>query len=302
MIKEPVINNVHSAKIFGRLVPVDFVTLLYILISAAYMCFGAPYLQNMGSHFVVRAGILIVMFTLVYLHKKNPTTFISFLRYMYPLIFLSYFYTETSYLKNIIFDKNLDPLFCDIEIALWGCQPSLVFPKAITHPLFNELMNMCYFSYYWLALIYCFSVHFKNNAQSYKSVFVIIFSFYLYYVIFSVFPSAGPQFHFGNSEAEYPYFFGKIMHYILDNAEEPTGAFPSSHVGIALILCYEAFKYQKRIFYWILPFTIGICFATVYLKAHYLVDVVGGIITVPIFIFISNFVYRKLQPLCFKEQ
>ena len=84
------------------------------------------------------------------------------------------------------------------------------------------------------------------------------------------------------------------MHYILINAEEPTGAFPSSHVGIALILSYVAYKHQKTLFYFCLPFAIGICFATVYLKAHYLVDVLAAIITVPIFIYLSGYVYNKL--------
>jgi membrane-associated phospholipid phosphatase len=114
-------------------------------------------------------------------------------------------------------------------------------------------------------------------------------------------PVAGPQFFFEFTEAEPPYLFGKIMHYILINAEEPTGAFPSSHVGVSLILSYVAFKHQKMVFYISLPFVIGICFATVYLKAHYLVDVIGAFISVPIFIAISTYVYQKLLSLSQKN-
>jgi membrane-associated phospholipid phosphatase len=166
---------------------------------------------------------------------------------------------------------------------------------------FAELMNICYFSYYLITTVVCLAIYFKNRTESYESIFIVIFSFYLYYIVFALIPVAGPQFFYGYSDVEPPYFFGKIMHYILLNVEEPTGAFPSSHVGIALILSYVAFKHQRLVFYFSLPFVIGICFATVYLKAHYLIDVIGAFISVPIFIAISSFVYQKLLSLSQKN-
>jgi membrane-associated phospholipid phosphatase len=124
----------------------------------------------------------------------------------------------------------------------------------------------------------------------------VVFSFYLYYVIYAILPVAGPQYYFDTiaNEPIPPYFFGKIMHHILLNVEQPTGAFPSSHVGLAIILNYIAFKHLKTLFYISLPFVIGICFATVYLKAHYAVDVLAALISAPIFIWISSLVYNRL--------
>ena len=78
-------------------------------------------------------------------------------------------------------------------------------------------------------------------------------------------------------------------------AEEPTGAFPSSHVGIILILAYLCYKEMPKLFWVTLPFAIAICFATVYLKAHYLIDVIAGIISVPVIFKLSDFIYRKLS-------
>ena len=302
MQKKNTINASGSSQIFGALIPLDIVTLFYVLFSAVYICFGVSSLENITSHFIIRLIIIVLIFLLAHLYQKFPNKLISFFRFLYPMLFLGFFYTETSYMKNIIFEKNFDALFCDIESGLWGCQPSIEFEKTMPHAWFNELMNLFYFSYYLITIVVCFIIYFKNREHSFKSVFVVIFSFYLYYIIFAIFPVAGPQFHLGNSEAEPHYFFGKIMHYILMNVEEPTGAFPSSHVGIALILSYQAFLHQKKLFYFSLPFVIGICFATVYLRAHYLVDVVTAFISVPVFIFIGNLVYEKLQPYCLKER
>lgn len=283
--------------ILKALSPLDMATIFYVVISALYMFIGVSKLQDMSSHIFIRIVILIWIYLLAFLTTKYSNHIISFFKNLYPLIFIGYFYTETSYLKNIFFESNLDSQVANLECYVWGCQPSLVFSKNLPQEWFAEVMYICYFSYYLITSVVCIAIYFKNRAESYESVFIVIFSFYLYYIIFALIPVAGPQYFYGHSDIEPPYLFGKIMHYILLNAEEPTGAFPSSHVGIALILSYVAFNHQKLIFYISLPFVIGICFATVYLKAHYLVDVIGAIISVPIFIFISTYVYKKLLPL-----
>ena len=59
--------------------------------------------------------------------------------------------------------------------------------------------------------------------------------------------------------------------------ERPTAAFPSSHVGITSILMLLAWHSKnKKLFFGILPFYILMCFATVYIQAHYVIDVFAG--------------------------
>ena len=291
------VKNKTNFNLLKALSPLDIATIFYILISALYICIGASKLQGISPHIFVRVSILALIGGLAYLYTICPNSFTSFFKNLYPLIFIGYFYTETSYLKNIFIDTNLDAQITNLECYLWGCQPSLVFSQNMPQDWFAELMNICYFSYYLITTVVCLAIYFKNRAESYESIFIVIVSFYLYYIVFALIPVAGPQFFYGYSDIEPPYFFGKIMHYILLNVEEPTGAFPSSHVGIALILSYVAFKHQRLVFYISLPFVIGICFATVYLKAHYLVDVIGAFISVPIFIAVSTYLYKKLLPL-----
>jgi membrane-associated phospholipid phosphatase len=158
-------------------------------------------------------------------------------------------------------------------------------------------MNICYFSYYLITAIACIAIYILKPAASFKSIFVVICSFYLYYLMYCLLPVVGPQYYFdlSNVSAPEPLLFGKIMHYIITNFEQPTGAFPSSHVGLALIVTQQTYLHTKKLFYFLLPFAIGICFATVYLKAHYVLDVLAAFITVPLFIAISNWLYHKLQ-------
>ena len=260
------------------------------------MCFGLSYLEDPMPHFVGRIVILLFIFITAHLNQKHSGKFILFARNFYPLFLLSFFYAETGYMKNIILSENLDAYFSGIDQAIWGFQPSLQFSKAMSQDWFNELMNISYFSYYAITVVICIALYTRNKQLSFKPIFIVVFSFYMYYMTYDILPVTGPQYYFDTmaKEPTPPYFFGKIMRYLLLEYEKPTGAFPSSHVGLALILSCIAFKDHKTMFYVSLPFVIGICFATVYLKAHYAIDVLGALITVPIFIVISGFVYDKL--------
>jgi membrane-associated phospholipid phosphatase len=62
-----------------------------------------------------------------------------------------------------------------------------------------------------------------------------------------------------------------------DAGERPTAAFPSSHVGITTILMFLAWRTRCKPLFWVMmPFYILMCFATVYIQAHYAIDVIAG--------------------------
>ncbi|EJX07183.1 Phosphatidic acid phosphatase type 2/haloperoxidase [gut metagenome] len=63
------------------------------------------------------------------------------------------------------------------------------------------------------------------------------------------------------------------------SGERPTAAFPSSHVGISTILMFLLYRDNRRLLWIALPFYIFLCCATVYIQAHYLVDVFGGFLS-----------------------
>ena len=293
------VKNKTAFNLFTFFSPLDIATVFYIVISGIYLCFGISKLENVWLHFVTRLIELSIIFGIAYLNQKYPGKIIGFFKATYPVWFLSVFYTETGYLKNIIFPNDFDIYFVTVEQWLWGMQPSLAFAQLMPQNWFNEFMNICYFSYYPLIVGVCILFYYDNKDHSSKSIFMIIFSFYLYYIFYDLVPVVGPQFHFNTlyTDDPPPYFFGKLMRFILITIERPTGAFPSSHVGIALLISYIAYKQLKKYFYYSLLFVFGICFATVYLKAHYLVDVIGAVFMIPILVAISSYAYDKLNNL-----
>ncbi|MEN8119699.1 MAG: phosphatase PAP2 family protein [Bacteroidota bacterium] len=235
---------------------------------------------------------LLIIFSLIRLSTKNNNKTISFLRNLYPLLFTAYFYGETGYYNNVFFN-NLDNLFIQLEDSLFGFQPSLWFSFEFNNRLINELMYFSYFSYYLLVIIFPLILYFKQRSEFEKYFIIIIFSFYTYYLLFAIFPVVGPQFHFPAEQLNLTdtSFFGKIVKLIQDAGETPTGAFPSSHVGISWIIFIISLRTNKKYLKLIFALALSICISTVYIKAHYVVDVIGGIISAPLFYFLGHKIY-----------
>ena len=226
------------------------------------------------------------------------------LRVTVQLAFLSWWYPDTYELNRVL--PNLDHHFASIEQALFGCQPALVFSQQVSWGWFSELMCLGYVSYFLLIVLVTLYYFFRRNDEFVKASSVIITSFFVYYVIFVLVPVTGPQFYYpavgfdtiaagvfpdlGNWFMTHDFrmaapgwsdgFFYHLLDVTHDSGERPTAAFPSSHVGITTILFLLALRTRCR---WlsgtILFFLILMCFSTVYIFAHYLVDVIAGLVT-----------------------
>ncbi|HYX07395.1 MAG TPA: phosphatase PAP2 family protein, partial [Bacteroidales bacterium] len=137
----------------------------------------------------------------------------------------------------------------------------------------------------------------KNRPDRFAySLYLVVSSFLVCYLIFVFFPVAGPQYYFKNTASPLPegYLFSYLMHIIEQTAERPTAAFPSSHVGISLLMLWLAWKYVRKAFYYVLPFAVLLIISTIYLRAHYVVDVLAGAAAFPLLLLLGNKSYFLL--------
>jgi hypothetical protein len=127
--------------------------------------------------------------------------------------------------------------------------------------------------------------------------FILISSFLLYYFIFIIIPAEGQQFYFTfpDNYIEAQGILGNAIKLIQKNGEAPTAAFPSSHVGISWIVIFWLYQNFRKSVKYFLPFVILLMFSTVYIKAHYFVDVVAGFLTAPIVFFLTFKLYKFLN-------
>ena len=82
---------------------------------------------------------------------------------------------------------------------------------------------------------------------------------------------------------------------MLDRAEGITrDCFPSGHTELTLLVLYYARKFHRKTFWWLLPLGTGVIISTVYLRYHYVVDVVAGALLTVAIVMMAKPLYRIL--------
>ena len=262
--------RVESSK---GLFAVERISLVYNAITTILIVLLYSRMDHPGMMLLERAGIVAITFGLIYLYQKYPCRLSAFVRMVVQMSFLAYWYPDTFEFNRLF--PNLDCFFASAEQWLFNCQPSVEFSKLCPDIWFSEPFNMGYFAYYPLiAIVAIYYFVFKFEWFE-KASFVIVTSFFLYYLIYIFVPVAGPQFYFpaiGMDNVEACNFLS-IGDYFNHNAillpgpnfeqglffdlveasqevgERPTAAFPSSHVGISTILMIMAWRVNKKLCY-----------------------------------------------------
>ncbi len=277
----------------SRFLKIDFLFLGFLLITTILLICSWNQTENVVELLTIRGIIFIISIGFIFLNPIVKSALFNLFRNIYPILFAGYFYTETVHYNKLFFN-NLDAIFIKFDQWVFGFQPSIEFSKHFSSNWFSELMYFGYFSFYFIILGFVFIMYFKRKSLFIESTYKVAFSLLFFYFIFAIFPSAGPQFYFDVSERAVPtngYLFQKIMHVIQDGAEQPTGAFPSSHVGVTIVILLLARKTLPLFYKICLPITILLMLSTVYIKAHYAVDAIAGFLIAPFILYLSDFMY-----------
>ena len=307
------------------LLAIEWVTLAYTLFTAILVLllwheFRDPWQLLTGRAFVLGGMALLFGF-----HCLRPNRYTLFLRNLYPLTLLGYWYPDTYEFCQIF--PNLDHVFAAADVALFGCQPSLEMSKWLSGKVWSELFHLGYFSYYPLIALAVLSPLIKSRNEFERSAFIVLTAFFLYYLIYLFLPVAGPQYYFHAvgediiNAGHFPQvgdyfryhtelaaspgpdgFFRSLVESTQQSGERPTAAFPSSHVGMSTVLLFLLWKDRRWLCYAALPFYFFLCCATVYIQAHYLVDVVGGWISAVVFYFIAIALWNSKVEIKFEKK
>jgi membrane-associated phospholipid phosphatase len=300
----------HNLRFFA----VEKITVIYILITALIIIL-LPNVTNINQLILNRLMIVAIIFILAYLNSKLNWWIISLIRYAFLGGLLAYWYPETFDINRMMF--NRDYILADLEQSILGMQPAFLFHQNYSQQWVSELLYMGYLAYYPLIIGTSLYFFFKDRRYFEYFFFTVLVSFFAYYLIFILFPTAGPQFYFqaiggenvqagifpqiGNYFNLHPMLsspndcsglFCEMVKGTQQVGERPTAAFPSSHVGISSLIMILIFKNQRYIYFaLLLPIYIALVLATVYIQAHYVIDVLIGFVTSVLFYFLGSYVY-----------
>ena len=292
------------------LMTLEWVMLGYMAITIITMLFTYTKLVNPEAMLWGRLRVLVMTIALWAVYRMIPCRITKMVRIIAQMALLAWWYPDT-YEINRMF-PNLDHIFAGWEQDLFGCQPALLFAKTMPWAAVSELMSMGYFMYYPMIALVTFYYFFCRYYEAERAAFVMLASFFIYYLFYIYVPVVGPTFYFeavGISEitkgifpalGDYfnthtnclptPGYTDGIFYQLVEDAknagERPTAAFPSSHVGVSTICMLLVWHVgNRKMLYVMLPFYIFLCLATVYIQAHYLIDAIAGFISAVVIYF-----------------
>lgn len=278
----------------------DWAVIVYMMYLAVLLIFFHNEFETWYLTSLIHTGISIAVTLLVYLHLKMPgNPLLKFIRTYYPVGGLVYFYTETSDLIFIIFEKNtwFDLQVIQFEQWLFGEEVTRML-EPYAYWWLNEIIIMGYLSYYFIVFGIPLYLYYKKHYVRLESLnfsFILITMFS--YALFYLYPVEGPRWQTHYTYEQHPiegFFFVKFVYWLMKTGAVHGGAMPSTHTALAILMMFHLRKAGHKKLYMIMyPFFIGLVVGTFWGRFHYISDTIAGAMIAYAAIYVDYFFFKR---------
>ncbi len=259
--------------------------------------FFHPNLSGWGLYVSIHylSSLLIYLFVRGSGRFKSPI--LIFLLDWYPVLLLAPMFRELGRIVNILFPYWAEVPLMRLDYLLFGVHPTVWFGQH-ARPWLTEYMEFSYFMYFLLIPIGGFPLYFRGkNGEFNKFLFNVLVAYYISFIGFLFFPARGPwetmiELHSAPLQGG---FFLSLVRRIQIVGSIHGGCFPSSHVAAAFAILFSARRYEKTVFWILLPIVFSLAVAVVYTRYHYAVDSIAGVMVGVACFFLGEKISRKWE-------
>jgi len=182
-------------SVLQRFTAVDVVTLLYVAVAtAAVLAFSGQ--DHASWDLLLTAHALLVTLVLVAPLARQSGPLGRFLGDWYPMLLLGALYAEVGVL-NVDLGYQHDQVIQRLELWVFGSQLSYRWIREMPNPLLSWVLHGCYLAYYAILYTSPLGLWFSGRRDAARrTIFAVMVTFYLCYVVFLFFPVAGPRYTF----------------------------------------------------------------------------------------------------------
>jgi hypothetical protein len=266
-------------SVWRTLTASDIATGAYVLIATGALLYGLRGEGVPGWPWLLGAHALVVTLVLLAPRARTAGAVGRFLGDWYPMLLLPALYGEIGILTLSAGFQN-DLLIQRLETWVFGSQISYRWIRESPDLLLSWVLHSCYLAYY--AILYAAPLALWIGGRrdaSRHTIFAVMATFYLCYIVFLFFPVAGPRYAFDVARnAASDVWPARFAAWLLDRGDSWGAAFPSSHVAASVVATGMALRYWRTVGWILLPFTFGLTLAVVYGQFHYAVDSLSGLL------------------------
>jgi membrane-associated phospholipid phosphatase len=216
------------------------------------------------------------------------------------LVILLMYYSLWGEATHLLVTKDRDAALIALDQRLFGFQASVALQRFVSAPL-TAWMQFAYAFHIWnIPLVACF-IYLRRPRARFREMMcgLIVISFFglLGYLLV---PAIGPMYtlreHYTVGLSQPIEMFNRQMDF-MDYARIQRDVFPSLHVGISFVVWLYAWRNSRRLFWILMPLVLSLWVSTVYLRYHYLVDCVTGLIVAPASFALANWLFARFGDL-----
>lgn len=275
--------------------PVDKVILSYLTITSLIIIVFISRLPQAWWLLSLKAlGALLI----IVLIRKLDSVPGWYIRHWYPLLYVAASYKEMNILIPGIRRGTADAALARIDYAVLHVHPT-VWIERLHNPLLTEYLQIVYSFFIPALLVLALIIWHRRRMDEFRRyAFLLSLGFLVSYLFYFLVPARGPRFllsHLQQSELHGVWMF-EWFRDLLDRLEGiHYDCFPSGHTLLTLLAWWISRRISRTFFFIFTIFTASQIFSTVYLRYHYLVDLVAGAIFAVIILIICRYLYQALS-------
>jgi membrane-associated phospholipid phosphatase len=296
---------------FAVLSPVDVVSIAFLFFLTLLNIFFQARVEHWFALTTVNvAAVAGIVLLASFAHARDTKLLIGLHRwYCYPFVILVF--KELYLMVHPINPVDNDALLIAADRWLFGVNPTQ-WAFQFAHPFLTEILQAAYFSYYLLFILLGVELYRRYPIEEFDNgAFLIVYGFYLSYLGYFILPAIGPRFTLHDFYAlprELPGLWatdwmrnfvnaGESISFAMPNAAAVVqrDVFPSGHTQLTLIVTSLAFHYKLPVRWVIAVLATLLIISTIYLRYHYVVDLLGGSVFSLLTIWSGRWMQKKME-------
>jgi len=268
-------------------------------------------IPNVGMFFMQNVFLALTIISIATLGKyRSGNLFINIHRYYHlPIIYV--IFMQVFVYISVLNPHDYDQILAGWDRALFGMNPT-EYIQQFAFPALTEFFQIAYVLFYFHAFAQSIELNLRGLYEEAESVTrTIVFGFLLSYVMYVFMPAIGPRFSvhdYASISTDLPgLWLTDALRTIIDTGDgfrdktlDPAlqmhrNCMPSGHTMMTLMNMILAFRYRSKLRWVFLIMGISLIIATVYLRYHYVVDVLAGIILAFAALGLESWIYSFLQ-------
>lgn len=280
---------------------------IYTIIQAIFF----TRIPNIGMLIMQNIFIALTIISIATLGRYRAGTIFQNIHRYYHLPIIYVVFVQVFVYIGVMNPHDYDSILVAWDKAIFGVNPT-EWLQQFAFPALTEFLQIAYFLFYFHAFAQSIELNMRGLYEEAERVTrTIVFGFLISYLAYFFMPAIGPRFsihEYASISTDLPgIWVTDLIRNIIDTGDgfrdksiAPAlqmhrNCMPSGHTMMTLMNMILAFRFRSKLRWVFFVMGCSLIFSTIYLRYHYVVDVMAGIILALVALGLESWIHSFLR-------